>query len=128
MRVASLEAHNSRARKEMPNMPQYQVTMNLLKAEPLLDLGKLSEIVAEAILPSLEVLTELQSEGKILVGGHPVKQRYIVMIMEAESEDEVHELLKDLPLSELGDTVVTELKPFEELQARAKRSSRGLIP
>jgi hypothetical protein len=56
-----------------------------------------------------------------------VKQRYIVMIMEAESEEEVHELLKDLPLYELGDTVVTELKPFEELQARAKRGRKTLI-
>jgi hypothetical protein len=34
-------------------MPQYQVTMNLLKADPLLDLGELTEIVTEAILPSL---------------------------------------------------------------------------
>ena len=99
-------------------MAQDQVTMNLLKADHLLDLGKLTEIVTEAILPSLQALTDLQSKGKILVGGHPVKQRYIVMIMEAESEEEVHELLQDLPLYELGDTVVTELKPFEELQAR----------
>src|SRR5215208_5405944 len=71
-----------RARKEILNMPQYQVTMNLLKAEPLLDLGKLTEIVTEAILPSLRALKDLQSKGKILAGGHPVKQRYIVMIME----------------------------------------------
>ena len=109
-------------------MPQYQVTMNLLRADPLLDLGELTEIVTEAILPSLHALTDLQSKGKILVGGHPVKQRYIVMIMEAESEDEVHELLKDLPLYELGDTVVTELKPFEELRAHAQRGRRTLIP
>src|SRR5829696_3604228 len=107
MRVAPLEGHGLRARKEMSNMPQYQVTMNLLKADPLFDLEELTEIVTEAILPSLQALTDLQSKGKILGGGHPVKQRYIVMIMEAESEDEVHELLKDLPLSGLGDTVVT---------------------
>ena len=59
MRIASLEAHNSRARKEMPNMAQDQVTMNLLKADHLLDLGKLTEIVTEAILPSLQALTDL---------------------------------------------------------------------
>jgi muconolactone delta-isomerase len=109
-------------------MPQYQVTMNLLKADPLLDIGHLTEMVTEAILPSLEALKELQSEGKVLAGGHPVGQRYIVMFMEAESEDEVRELLEGLPLSELGETKITELKSFEELQAPAKRAPRrGLL-
>jgi hypothetical protein len=56
-----------------------------------------------------------------------VGQRYIVMIVEAESGDEVRELLKDLPLSALGDPVVTELKSFEELQTSDKSARRGLI-
>jgi len=84
--------------------------MNLLKADPLLDIGQLTQFVTEAILPSLEALKDLQSRGKVLAGGHPVGQRYIVLFMEAESEEEVHELLEGLPLSELGDTYVTELK------------------
>ena len=83
-------------------MPQYQVTMNLVKADPLLDIGQLTEMVTEAILPSLEALKDLQSKGKVLAGGHPVGQRYVVLFMEAESEDEAHELLEDLPLSDLG--------------------------
>jgi len=45
-----------------------------------------------------------------------VGQRYVVLFMEAESEDELHEMLGQLPLSELGDTSVTQLKSFEELQ------------
>ncbi len=45
-------------------MAQDQVTMNLLKADHLLDLGKLTEIVTEAILPSLQALTDLQSKGR----------------------------------------------------------------
>ena len=110
-------------------MPQYQVTMNLLKADPLLDIGQLTQIVTEAILPSLEALKDLESRGKVVAGGHPVGQRYIVLFMEAESEEEVHELLEGLPLSELGDTYVTELKSFEELQNPAKKSARrGLVP
>ena len=109
-------------------MPQYQVTMNLTKADPLLDLTQLTEIVTQAILPSLEALKDLKAKGKILAGGHPVGQRYIVMFMEAQSEDEVHELLKELPLSELGETEVTELKSFEELQAPPQTIGRGLLP
>jgi hypothetical protein len=109
-------------------MPQYQVTMNLVKADPLIKLGQLTDIVTEAILPSLQALEDLQSKGKVLAGGHPVGQRYIVMYMEAESEDEVRELLEGLPLSELGDTFVTELTSFEELRGPTKSASRGLLP
>lgn len=109
-------------------MPQYQVTMNLVKADPLLDIGQLTQIVTEAILPSLEALKDLQSKGKVLAGGHPVGQHYIIMFMEAESEDEVHALLESLPLSELGSTFITELKSFEELQEPAKSTRRGLLP
>jgi hypothetical protein len=109
-------------------MPQYQVAMNLVRADPLLDIGQLTEIVTEAILPSLEALKDLQSKGKVLAGGHPVGQRYIIMFMEAESEDEVRKLLEGLPLSELGDTTVTELKSFEELRSPSKSASRGLLP
>jgi hypothetical protein len=63
--------------------------------------------------------------GEVLAGGHPVGQRYVVLFMEAESEDELHEMLGGLPLSELGDTTVTELKSFEELQhpQRAPRAA-----
>ena len=97
-------------------MPQYQVTMNLVRADPLLKLGQLTELVKETILPSLEALQDLQSKGKVLAGGHPVGQHYIVMYMQAESEEEVRELLEGLPLSELGDTSVIELQSFEELR------------
>jgi muconolactone delta-isomerase len=108
-------------------MPQYQVTMTLEKADPLISMGQLSQIVAEAILPSLEALKDLQAKGKVLVGGHPVGQQYILMVMEAESEDEVHELLKDLPLSELGSTAITEMRSFKELRSPSKSASRGLL-
>ena len=106
-------------------MPQYMVTMNLTRADPLLNIGQLTDIVREAILPSLERLKDLQSEGKVLAGGHPVGQRYVVLFMEAESEDELHEMLGELPLSELGDTTVTELKSFEELQHPQKEDRRN---
>ena len=109
-------------------MSQYMVSMNLLKADPLLDIGQLSDIVTQKILPSLDALKDLQSQGKVIAGGHPVGQRYVVLFMEAESEDEVRRLLGELPLSELGDMHVTELKSFEELQDPGKRSRRGLMP
>jgi muconolactone delta-isomerase len=97
-------------------MPQYLVTMNLVKAEPLIDIGHLTNIVTEKILPSLDALKDLQSKGKVLAGGHPVGQHYVMLFMEAESEEEVRKLVGELPLSELEDTAVTELRSFEELR------------
>jgi hypothetical protein len=102
------------------------VNMNLLKVDPLLDIGQLTDIVREKILPSLDALKDLQSKGKAIAGGHPVGQRYMVLFMEAESEDEVRELLGELPLSELGDMQVIELKSFEELRDPGKSTRRGL--
>ncbi len=108
-------------------MPQYLVTMSLAKAEPLINIGHLTNIVTEKILPSLDALKDLQSKGKVLAGGHPVGQRYVMLFMEAESEEEVRKLVGKLPLSELGDTAVTELRSFEELQDPGKRAGRGLL-
>ena len=103
------------------------VTMNLVKAEPLIDIGHLTNIVTEKILPSLDALKDLQSKGKVLAGGHPVGQQYVMLFMEAESEEEVRKLVGELPLSELGDTAVTELRSFEELRDADKRVRRDLL-
>src|SRR5215212_5775425 len=109
-------------------MSQYMVSMNLLRAAPLLDIGQLTDIVTDKILPSLDALKDRQSQGRVLAGGLPVGRRYVVLFMEAESEDEVRELLGELPLSELGEMQVTELKSFEELQEPGKKARRGLVP
>src|SRR5215218_3788643 len=97
-------------------MPQYLVTMTLSKADPLIGIGQLTNIVTQKILPSLDALMDLQSKGKVLAGGHPVGQEYVMLFMEAESEEEVRRLVGELPLSELGDTAVTEFESFEELR------------
>ena len=97
-------------------MPQYLVTMTLSKADPLINIGQLTNIVTQKILPSLDALIDLQSKGKVLAGGHPVGQEYVMLFMEAESEEEVRKLVGELPLSELGDTVVTKFESFEELR------------
>src|SRR5215217_592708 len=109
-------------------MAQYMVSMNLLKADPLLDIGQLSDIVTQKILPSLDALKNLQSQGKVIAGGHPVGQRYVVLFMEAESEEEVRKLVGELPLSELGEMHVTELKSFEELQDPVREPGEGSYP
>jgi muconolactone delta-isomerase len=103
-------------------MPHYMVTIDLIKDDPLLNIRSLTDIVTEKILPSLEALKALQSKGKVLAGGHPVGQRFLLLIMEAESEEEAQKLLEELPLYELGNTKVTELRGFEGLWGFGKRA------
>jgi hypothetical protein len=51
-----------------------------------------------------------------------------MLFMEAESEEEVRKLVGELPLSELGDTAVTQFRSFEELRDAAdKIVRRGLL-
>jgi muconolactone delta-isomerase len=101
-------------------MPQYLVTMNLVKTDPLLPIDELAGVVRDAILPSIKALIDLQVRGKIVTGGYPVGQRHMVLIVEAKSEKELHKLLESLPISEVAETSVVRLQGFEELQ-RTKR-------
>jgi muconolactone delta-isomerase len=103
-------------------MTHYMVTIDLVKDDPLLNIRPLTDIVTEKILPSLEALKDLQSKGKVLAGGHPVGQRFLLLIMEAESEEEAQKLLEELPLYELENTTVTELRGFEGLLGYGKRA------
>ena len=51
-----------------------------------------------------------------MMGGYPIGQGAIVFIVEADSEDELHEILEGLPLSEVAEAKVTPLRSFEELR------------
>ena len=108
-------------------MPQYLVTMDLVKADPLLPIDELAAVIRDAILPSVESLIDLQSKGKIVTGGYPVGQRTLVFIMEAESEEELYKTLKGLPLWDLVNTKATRLQGFEELQKPKDSRGKGLL-
>lgn len=90
--------------------------MDLAKADPLLPLDRLAGLLREAILPSVESLIDLKSRGKIVTGGYPMGHRSIVFVMEAESEEELYEILQNLPLWKQVEAKATPLQRFEELQ------------
>ena len=56
-----------------------------------------TELLFEQVIGSLKILNELQVKGKILAGGTPSGQRKHVFFIEANSNDEVTELLQSLP-------------------------------
>jgi muconolactone delta-isomerase len=99
----------------MSAMPQYLVRMDITRADPLLPVERLVGVIREAVLPSVESLIALKSQGKVLTGGYPIGQGAIVFIVETDSEEELNEILEGLPLSEVAEAKVTLLRTFEEL-------------
>ncbi len=77
-------------------MPQYMVTMDITRADPLLPIDQLVRVIREAVLPSVERLMELKAQRKVVTGGYPVGQRAIVFIIETDSEEELYEILEDI--------------------------------
>jgi muconolactone delta-isomerase len=97
-------------------MPQYLVTMDMTRADPLLPIDQLMGVIQKSVLPSVERLIELKAQKKVVTGGYPVGQRALVFIIETDSEEELYEILEALPLTEVAKPRVTPLKSFEELR------------
>jgi muconolactone delta-isomerase len=96
-------------------MAQYLVTMDIESADPLLPIDQLARVVRKAILPSLEALRELQAQGKVVTGGYPIGDRFMVFVVEADSEEHLHQMLEDVPLYGMAKTKVRLLQGFDAL-------------
>jgi hypothetical protein len=77
---------------------QYLVTEELINPGPLLPPDQLVEIMRQWVPPSMDTLIDLKSEGKIVAGGLRVGERALVLIFEAESNEELDTILQRLPL------------------------------
>lgn len=73
-------------------------------------------VLENGILPTFAALADLQKRGKIVAGGLPAGSRTLILIMEAESHDEVDRLLRDLPAWGVFSWTV---KPLQSLGGRA---------
>jgi hypothetical protein len=102
-------------------MAQYLVSMDLPEAagpnEPLPSIERVVGLMRSTLLPSLESLLALKARGKVVAGGYPSgRGQSLILIMEAESEEEVFETLQSLPCwNEVVDTEVARLHVLEEL-------------
>ncbi len=98
-------------------MAQYLVTMDLPEAEPdgpLPSIEGLVGTIRKTILPSLEALSALKAQGRVLAGGYPSGQRSIMLIVEADSEERVLGMLQRVPCWDLSATDVARLYALEE--------------
>ncbi len=99
-------------------MALYFVTMDLEpKAAPSLPVDGLARIVRGAILPSVEALIPLGAEGKLVTGGYLVGEKTMVFVFEADSEEEVRQMLDELPLSRVGKPDIRRMRSLGEMYA-----------
>jgi hypothetical protein len=103
-------------------MAQYLVSMDLPEAtgpsEALPSIEGVVRLMRTTLLPSLESLLALKARGKVVAGGYPSGQKQsLVLVLEAESEEEVFETLRALPCwTDVEDkTEVAQLHVLEEL-------------
>jgi hypothetical protein len=94
----------------------YFVTMDLEEpADPRLPVERLANIVREAILPTVEPLIPLRTQARLVTGGYLVGESTMVFVFEADSEEEVREVLEDLPLSDIATTKVRRMQSVGEI-------------
>jgi hypothetical protein len=108
-------------------MPQYLVTMDLPETEPdgsLPSIEGLLGTIRKTVLPSLEALTALKAQGRVLAGGYPSGQRSIMLIVEADSEEGVRGMLERVPCWDVSATDVARLHAFEEISDEHPAGSR----
>jgi hypothetical protein len=100
--------------EEKKKMAHYFVTMDLEPdVYPQLPTDGLARIVRNAILPSVEALVPLRAAKKLVTGGYLVGERRMVFVFEADSEEEVRQMLDGLPLS--GAAKKPDIKRMHEL-------------
>lgn len=99
-------------------MALYFVTMDLEpEAYPSLPVGGLARVVREAILPSVEALLPLGVEGRLVTGGYLIGEGQMVFVFEADSEEEVREVLEGLPLSGVATPDIRPMRSLGEMHA-----------
>ncbi|MGA2106124.1 MAG: muconolactone Delta-isomerase family protein [Syntrophorhabdales bacterium] len=84
------------------------------------------EILEDIVLPGLDALMRLESENTVLAGGVPVSERGVVFIVDAPSNEELDQLLRNLPLWEILEWQVTPLQTFEGRAFQERRMVQQL--
>ena len=82
--------------------------------------------IEQYILPSLEMCKKLEDEKKILAGGPANGAIRLVMIVSAESAQELDELIGSLPIWPQMETTVTPLTSFNGRMVALRPRLEGL--
>lgn len=93
---------------------KYLVTMELIGTPPVASRQELVQWLEQMIIPTEEAMIKLEADGKALAGGDLTGRRGMAMIVEAVSNEELSQLLNDIPEWPLLKVEVTPLDSFKE--------------
>lgn len=79
-------------------------------------------VLENGIIPTFEHIMKLEANGRIVAGGLPVGDRSFAFVVEAASNEDVDEVLRDIPAWGVLDWTVT---PLQSVRARADKE-RGV--
>jgi len=81
------------------------------------------QVLEKTILPSFDTLSKLEAEKKILAGGLPVGERSFVLIVEATSNEELDQMLRNIPM---GGSLKWEVTPLQTIGGRAAQERNAV--
>ena len=76
------------------------------------------KVLEKGVLPTFDILLKLEAEKRIVAGGLPVGERKLIFILEASSNEEVDQVLRDIPL---WGVLKWEVIPLESFEGRAQK-------
>jgi hypothetical protein len=80
-------------------------------------------VLENGILPTFDALIKLEKNQKIIAGGLPVADRSFVFILEAASNEDADQLLREIPAWGVLQWEVTPLQSF----AKRAAQERGIV-
>lgn len=84
------------------------------------------QLLESIVLPSLDALNRLEAEKKILAGGLKVGERAFVFVAEAESNEKLDRMLREIPFWGMVKWEVTPLEGFNTRAAEEREMTARL--
>ncbi len=91
---------------------RYLVTAETIDSGPMVPPQQVAGLIRTAVLPTIEALARLESEGKVR-GGAVAGARAGAFVLEADSHDEANQILMGLPNWGFSKVELTPLQSFE---------------
>ena len=101
---------------------RYLVTMKTIDTATPSSPDQIIPFMENMVIPNHEALIKLEAEKKILAGGCVAGSRANVLIAEAASNEEIHQLLMSLPMFAMMEVDVTPLASVEGCCAQIRQN------
>ncbi len=102
---------------------QYLVRADYVEVGALMPPEAVVSFVEQAVVPSLEMLSQWEQEGRIRAGGTFPGERAGAFVMEADSAEEVGQLLGSLPF---WGQIKWDVRAMQSLSSTVERE-RGIV-